>query len=220
MKKYNILIVDDSKLNLKVAKNILKKNKTYRLETCSSGLEAIDLLKYTNNKIDLILLDVIMPDIDGFETCKQIRNLGIKTPIIFLTGMEKTKNVVEGFKIGGNDYIKKPFDELILNARIENQLKLQDYSKLQEKLKAREMYDAVIISANHNLRQPLTVIMSSIQVILMDKEKLDNPTIDLLDTALVSVKQASTILDKLDDNKNLKFESYAGDDKMIKIGDD
>jgi DNA-binding response OmpR family regulator len=139
-----ILVVDDNQENLKVVSNFLKE-KNYKIALASGGNDALDILK--NNKIDLILLDIMMPGMDGFEVCKILKkNPETKDiPIIFLTARSDTDDIVHGFQLGGVDYITKPFKKEELNARVNShvQLKLvRDYLIMcgQEARESRDLY--------------------------------------------------------------------------------
>ncbi len=115
---YNILVVEDNKLNQIVSKSILTKYK-FNIEICENGQEAVDILK--NKHFDVILLDLHMPVMDGYEAAKYIRNnLKLNTPIIALTAAAIKNEKEKCLNIGMNDYISKPFkpDELI--TKIEN----------------------------------------------------------------------------------------------------
>jgi len=99
----------------------------YHVTTVYDGIEAEDLL--FEEKFDLLLLDVNVPHLDGFELLKNLRNAGNETPAIFITSMNSPENVLEGFELGANDYLKKPFEMIELKARIDNlkrQFKIYD----------------------------------------------------------------------------------------------
>ena len=126
-----ILIVDDTPGNLKVAGEILSRE-NYRIALAQSGNDAINFLK--SRKPDLILLDIMMPDIDGFRVCQYLKE-NIETrfiPVIFLTARTQIEDIIKGFEIGGADYLTKPFNEKELIARVKAQLELV---KLQEMLR-------------------------------------------------------------------------------------
>jgi len=126
--KPTILIVDDTPNNLEVVRNILIAQ-GYTATTAISGDRAIKRLhKHVPN---LILLDVQMPGIDGFETCQQIKQNPhwAKIPIIFLTALTDTDNIVKGFALGAVDYISKPFQEAELLARVETHLRIDSLTK-------------------------------------------------------------------------------------------
>jgi DNA-binding response OmpR family regulator len=101
----------------------------YHVTTVYDGVEAEDLL--FQEKFDLLLLDVNVPFLDGFELLKSLRQAGNETPAIFITSMNTPENVLEGFELGANDYLKKPFEMIELKARIDNlkrQFKINDSS--------------------------------------------------------------------------------------------
>lgn len=120
----NILVVDDTPANLEVVTDTLT-SQGYAVATAISGERALTRLqKYTP---DLILLDVQMPGIDGFETCRQIKENPdtARIPIIFITALSDADSIAKGFNAGAVDYISKPFQELELLARVKNHLSLQ-----------------------------------------------------------------------------------------------
>lgn len=124
-----VLIVDDVPKNLQVLGSILR-NEDYKVAAATSGKQALEML----DKIrpDLVLLDVMMPGMDGFEVCKIIRSrpetAGI--PIIFLTASTGTDDIVKGFSVGAVDYVTKPFNSAELLARVRTHLKLKRLSGL------------------------------------------------------------------------------------------
>jgi len=128
-----ILLVDDDFKNLQLLGKVLK-NKGYKTEFATSGNAAIDWLN--KKKFSLILLDVTMPEMDGFEVCELIRNgtVNNEVPIIFLSGKTEKADILHGFKIGAQDYITKPFDEEILLARVRTHLLLYYMQKDMEQL--------------------------------------------------------------------------------------
>ena len=119
----SVLIVDDVLANIQVAMSILKED-SYDFSFAMTGNEALELVK--NNDFDLILLDIMMPGIDGFEVCKRIKN-NTKLqdiPIIFLTAKSDIDSIAKSFEVGGVDYIIKPFHALELLARVQTHIEL------------------------------------------------------------------------------------------------
>lgn len=143
MNKVNILVIDDEEDICKLIKNTLKKQ-GYVVTTRN---DAIDLKEEETNKFDLILLDVMMPGVDGFTLCKTIRDK-VDCPIIFITAKTMEEDIIEGFSIGADDYIKKPFSILELRARVKAHLRREYREKqhtlstngLKFNLKSKEMY--------------------------------------------------------------------------------
>ncbi|CCU80717.1 hypothetical protein HSACCH_02255 [Halanaerobium saccharolyticum subsp. saccharolyticum DSM 6643] len=132
MNKKTILIVDDSKLNIEILSDILKA-KLYRIVVAKSGKRALEFAKI--KKPDLILLDIMMPEINGFEVCKFLKNNSetADIPIIFISGLDKSKDIVKGFQVGAVDYIVKPFQKEVVLARVNTHLKLSETQKKIEK---------------------------------------------------------------------------------------
>jgi len=122
-----ILVVDDEKdIRELLAYNLSKEG--YAVETAKDGLSA---LKKIDSTYDLLILDVMMPNLDGFEACKKIRSAEAaysNIPIIFLTAKENEINEIIGLEIGADDYIKKPVSMSVLVARIRSRLRLKSQS--------------------------------------------------------------------------------------------
>ena len=120
--KRMILIVDDVPDNLAVLSDALDEA-GYMVLVATDGAGALERLGYVTP--DLILLDAVMPGMDGFETCRRIRTLpgAHRIPVIFMTGLTETEHVVQGFAVGGNDYVVKPLQSREVIARIEAQLR-------------------------------------------------------------------------------------------------
>ncbi|GAF02212.1 ATP-binding response regulator [Saccharicrinis fermentans] len=123
-KKGKILVVDDNPKNIQVLGNILNDN-NYDVEVALGGKEAIDWLK--EDFFDLMLLDIMMPEVNGFEVCQTIRKESKHNimPIIYLSAKNDKESTVYGFKVGGQDFINKPFDTAELLARVSTHIELK-----------------------------------------------------------------------------------------------
>jgi putative two-component system response regulator len=147
-----VLIVDDERMGRETLESILD-GQGYTLETAENGLEAIE--KARRMLPDVILLDVMMPGMTGFEVCSKIRSddLTAEIPIIFLTALDDRSVKMQGLQSGADDYITKPYDRHELRARLQNITRLNRYRKLlverenvvQEHLKLMSAYDATIM---------------------------------------------------------------------------
>lgn len=111
-----ILVVEDEP-SLRVVLVDLLKDKGYTADSVDTGLDAKD--RIINDGFDLVILDVILPDMDGFEVCKYVRQQGISTSVLMLTARDQTSDKIRGLRIGADDYLTKPFDPEELLARIE-----------------------------------------------------------------------------------------------------
>jgi phosphoserine phosphatase RsbU/P len=127
-----ILIVDDTPANIQILAETLKGK--YQLSVATNGKQALEMLERVQP--DLILLDVMMPELDGFETCRRIKSLDAwrDVPIIFLTSKSDTSDIVTGFEVGAVDYVAKPFNTYELLARIHTHLTIDQLRRsLEEK---------------------------------------------------------------------------------------
>ncbi|MBC8283559.1 MAG: response regulator [Nitrospinae bacterium] len=120
----SVLIVDDTPENINILGHIMARG-DLNVSVAPNGEKALELIG--KNKPDLILLDVMMPGIDGYEVCKKLKQdeATKEIPIIFLTALSGLENIVKGFKAGGADYITKPFHEEEVICRVTSQLQLQ-----------------------------------------------------------------------------------------------
>lgn len=133
MKKLQILVVDDESRMRKLVKDFLLK-KDFDVLEAADGEEAVDIF-FENKDIDLIILDVMMPKMDGWQVCKEIRQYS-KVPIIMLTAKTDERDELQGFDLGVDEYIVKPFSPKILVARVEAILRRSGSALADEKLSA------------------------------------------------------------------------------------
>jgi len=131
-KPSTILIVDDVPMNIQVAMNILK-NEGYKMLFAQSGKKAFDIIE--NNNIDLILLDVMMPELNGFEVCTELKknNKTIDIPIIFLSGKDSSSDIEKAYEVGGSDYVVKPFINIELIKKVFTHTSLKKLRDLHER---------------------------------------------------------------------------------------
>jgi len=170
-----ILIVDDTMLNLKLLSHVLE-NEGYKHVEAENGQEAIDLAE--EHKPDLILMDIMMPEMDGYETVKKIKSRdGLEDiPVIFLSALSETDDKIQAFKYGGVDYITKPFQKEETLARIRTHLKIRMLQKqLNDRidiLKDREVElsrlnkkkDDLVRMVSHDIKNPLTGIIGLVKL--------------------------------------------------------
>lgn len=116
-----ILYVEDEPFLAKIVKETLE-SKNYEVSHVSDGADALGA--YKDGSFNICLLDIMLPNQNGYQIAKDIRAINQQIPILFLTAKNQTEDLVEGFKVGGNDYIKKPFSMEELMVRIENLLSL------------------------------------------------------------------------------------------------
>ncbi|PUE66786.1 hybrid sensor histidine kinase/response regulator [Arcobacter lacus] len=154
-KKYTILIIDDKSENLHYLNNILK-DKDFLIRATTDATFAINSSKL--NPPDLILLDIKMPTLDGFEVCKILKNDGTlkDIPIIFISALDDTQSKVKALNEGGVDYITKPFEKEEVIARVKTQLKIFESKNTISKLL--EVQDFFLKKIIHEMNTPLSII--------------------------------------------------------------
>ncbi len=157
----NILIVDDNPKNLQMLAAVLSQNK-YRVVVAQNGLQAIKSIETIFP--DLILLDVVMPEMDGFETCKRLKaSPSMKDiPIIFLTARTEPEDILKGFELGAADYIVKPFNHLELLARVQTHLELRFSREIISR--QRDELNEILHILCHDLSNPLQAIVATLQL--------------------------------------------------------
>lgn len=140
--KNRILIVDDELLNLKILTAIL--NDDYFVSVATNGAQALSLAKQLVP--DLILLDVMMPEIDGFEVCRRLKTDAAtqEIPVIFLTSVTDVEGETEGFSVGAVDYIAKPYNPVLVKARVNTHIQLVKQHRVTERLLANTLPRKII----------------------------------------------------------------------------
>lgn len=141
---YSLLLVDDERGLLDVLELSLRKDGFQNIHTATTGIEALNKIK--EQSFNLIILDIMLPDIDGLEVCRRMRTQ-INTPIIFLTARGTDMDKIMGLTIGGDDYITKPFNSLEVIARVKANLRRQEFIANEPK-----EYEEKIFKLNNNVQ--------------------------------------------------------------------
>jgi two-component system cell cycle response regulator len=220
MKK--ILVIDDLPENVFMLQDRLE-HEGYEVLTAYDGFTGIDKAK--NVLPDLILLDVMMPDITGFEVCHILVNdpLTKDIPIILVTAKSGAEDTKEGLEAGAFDYIKKPFNRIELLARVNSALKLSEAHKLILESEKRDTYLATVVTANHKIKQPLTLLSLSSAAIKRELNQ-DNISSEAILKRVryidIAIKEINDVLNQLNAIKNPILSNYTSNIKMVKVEDD
>lgn len=201
--EYKILIVDDVMSNVLLLK-VLLTNEKFAIATASNGRQALEQVEKENP--DLVLLDVMMPDMSGFEVAQHLKS-SPKTadiPIIFLTALNSTADIVKGFQVGANDFISKPFNKEELIIRVTHQISLvaakrlilSKTEELQRTIAGRDKLYSVIA---HDLRSPMGSIKMVLNMLILNLpvEKIGAEMYELLTMANQTTEDVFSLLDNL-----------------------
>lgn len=214
-----ILVIDDLPDNVFMLQDRLE-HEGYKVLTAYNGKSGIE--KAQNELPDLILLDVMMPDINGFEVCKTLVNDSRTSdiPIILVTAKTDAEDIKEGLESGAYDYIKKPINKIELLARVKSELKLSDANRLLLEVEKRNTFFATVVTANHKIKQPLTLISLSSAAIKRElkKDEISKDTvlgkIKYIDLAITEI---TAVLDQLNNIEEPVLSNYTKTIKMVKV---
>lgn len=201
--EYKILIVDDVMSNVLLLK-VLLTNEKFAIATASNGRQALEQVEKENP--DLVLLDVMMPDMSGFEVAQHLKSNPntADIPIIFLTALNSTADIVKGFQVGANDFISKPFNKEELIIRVTHQISLvaakrlilSKTEELQRTIAGRDKLYSVIA---HDLRSPMgsSKMVLNMLILNLPSEKIGAEMYELLTMANQTTEDVFSLLDNL-----------------------
>ncbi len=216
-----ILVVDDQPVNLQVVGGILRDQSKYRISFAQSGEEALRLVD--SLKPDLILLDVMMPEMSGFDVCRELKEHSgwEQIPVVFLTAMGETEDIVKGFSMGGADYITKPFEAAVLLARVDTHLRLRRYHQHEEEKRGLERITAyqnglseMGASVLHNLGNAMVGVNSRvipIRTLIGKLKKLSRALLMGYETLEREGDHKGQILELLELSAQLLSDEYASE---------
>lgn len=201
--EYKILIVDDVMSNVLLLK-VLLTNEKFAIATANNGQQALE--QVDKEHPDLVLLDVMMPDLSGFEVAQRLKANPdtADIPIIFLTALNSTTDIVKGFQVGANDFISKPFNKEELIIRVTHQISLvaakriilKKTEELQRTIAGRDKLYSVIA---HDLRSPMGSIKMVLNMLILNlpAEKIGDEMYELLTMANQTTEDVFSLLDNL-----------------------
>ena len=195
LKQSEILLVDDSPEHIEVAISVLCDH-NFKIRVATSGSAAYKLIE--QHQPDLILLDVYMPEVNGFEVCHSIKNSSkySNIPIIFLTASNDEESIQKGFEVGAQDYVTKPFHIAELLARVNTHIKLKQQT--ESLTQANKELDSFCYSVSHDLKAPLLSIGKLTEYLALDySSALDSEGQQLIHTIQEKSLEVIHIIDRL-----------------------
>lgn len=217
MKK--VLVVDDQKDNVFVLEDRLKRE-GYEILKAYDGQTCIDIAK--KEIPDIILLDVMMPGMSGFDVCKTLTASKITNsiPIILVTALTEAEDLKEGFLAGAFDYVKKPFNRVELIARVKAALRFRESQQVMLELEKVKTFTATVSTANHEIKQPLTLINLSTAAVNRElgKEEINK---EVIKKRIGFIEDATrdiiSVLDQLTAIKTPVLTDWVNDVKLVDL---
>lgn len=202
-KRYTVMVVDDTESDIDILVECL--SGLYRVRVSMDGTSALEDIR--KNPPDIILLDILMPGMDGYEVCKRIKQdeTTKHVLVLFVTSLSDAVDETRGFELGAVDYITKPFNFSVIRARIRTHLDLSEARKqlerqneiLKENIQLREQVEQI---TRHDLRNPLQVIMGSAELLAEDLPLGKNGMGEMIQN---QIKACGTILNMINRSLNL-----------------
>ncbi|MGK9475376.1 response regulator transcription factor [Melioribacter sp. OK-6-Me] len=220
MKK--ILVIDDYPDNVFLLQDRLEQE---GFEVIKAYDGKMGIKKAIEEKPDLILLDIMMPGMSGYDVCKTLTNTEEtkQIPIILLTALTEAENLKEGLQAGAFDYIKKPFNRTELVARIKSALRFSETNKFLIEIEKIKTYAATVVTANHEIKQPLTLINLSTAAIRRELSK-ENFSKEAILKRIEFIENAArdivAVLEKLGSIKKPVITPYVNDLNIIDLKSD
>lgn len=190
----SVLIVDDEAMSRDVMEGLLFKD-GYSMIFAANSAEALDCL--TTRTPDVILLDIMMPDMDGLEVCRILKSdeRWQHIPIILVTALGSKDDIVAGFEAGANDFLTKPVNEAELRARVRSMVRIkQQYDKLEANLRLREDMAHMLV---HDVRSPLSVILGYSELLMLKAKTMPDCLEELNEIRLQARRLDSFLNDML-----------------------
>ncbi len=208
-----ILVVDDDKINGKVTVSRLRK-RGIDTSYVDSGKAALEELN--KSIFDIVLLDVIMPEMSGLEVLRKIRETQSQAelPVVMLTSLVEIKDVVNALEMGANDYLTKPIDLDLAEARIKTQMRLLKLTREAKQRAELETLSDMVATYNHEINNPLTIAMGNLP---KNIEKITPEKLSKAREAMERIAQIVKKISELEEEGQIKRETYANNSSMIKL---
>jgi len=192
-KQHHLLVVDDDRINRELLLHLFERD--YHVSTAGGGQEALDMLN-SDPTIDLVMLDIMMPQMSGLDVLGEIRETPQTRdlPVILISAMANTRDVVNGLRLGANDYITKPVDVSVVVARVKTQLMVkrlldERQATITELTKAEKLRSQLFRIASHDLKTPLSNIRMAEHLLrkMLPDQKDTNQTLDTIKLTVESM---------------------------------
>ena len=222
-RKSNIVLIAEDDDEIRDLLHFELEREGFTVLTVTNGAEAVSTA--SSLKPDVILMDVLMPVMNGIEATRAIKNAKDTRhiPVLMVTVVDKKEDMIEGLEAGAFDYIKKPFNRVELLARVQSALKLSEANSLLLEAEKKSTFVATVVTANHKIKQPLTLLSLSSAAIkreLNKKEISKESILNRLKYVDTAVKEITDVLNQLNSIKEPVMAQYTKNIKMIKVDEE
>jgi DNA-binding response OmpR family regulator len=208
-----ILLVDDDAINSKPLTSRLEK-RGYAVTTHDIGTGVVDMIDLTG--VEIVLLDIMLPDVSGIEVLKQIRAKFEKTivPVIMVTAKDSPEDIAGALQIGANDYLAKPINIDVAIARINTQLSIRDLYRDNMRRQQQDSINAMIVAFNHEINNPLAIAMGNLS---LGMAKMDINALKKSEAAMRRIAELIKKINELTKGGTIEMTDYTESAKMVKI---
>lgn len=210
-----LLLVDDDPISSLALAHQLRK-RGFEVQQLTEGRQVLDFLRVGG--IDLVLLDIVMPEVDGLEVLRRIRKeySSLQMPVIMVTARADDADVIEALNLGASDYLRKPANIHIAVARIQTQLSLKEYYYSSLKENDLKTLTEIITTYNHEINNPLAAALGFLNI------ALDKQNFELVTRAVGEMDRIRKIVKKISEltSREITREVYANGQKMIGLAKD
>jgi len=212
--KKKVLVVEDDRISAMVTARMLEKH-GHQVVVSTSGENGLEYCE--RNKVDLIILDIVLPGMSGIDFLKSIRKkyTALELPIIVVTAKDTDDDVVLALSEGASDYLLKPIHISVALARVETQLKLASYYRDSLKKTELEALASLIVTYNHKINNPLTVALGNLK---SDVSQMDNSRLEAIRESIERISVIVKQIEKAVAENDIEYGSYGGTCRMVKIG--
>ncbi len=219
-----ILIVENDKINRQYMQAILEEEEKYEIETAANGEEGVKKFDIFNP--DIVLLDVRMPVMDGYEACKSIKAREGFCPVIFITAIDRSNDEERErmLNAGADDILTKPVEDYIVKMRVRSYLRLKELHDRNIMNEKKNTALAMAVTANHEINQPLMIVKGNLELFKLHVQKQCNENDPKVEHYMKKIEDATQrmvdILDRFKQATSMTFRDYTDFTQMLVFHDD
>lgn len=218
-----ILIVENDRINRQYLEAVLLEEDVYNIQTANNGAEGIKIFR--EFQPDVALLDIMMPVMDGYETCRRIKEFERYTPVIFITAIDRNNDEARErmLQAGADDILTKPVQDFVVKMRVRSYVHLKEYYDRIIEVEKKNMALAMAVTANHEMNQPLMIMKGNLEMFMLSLDQECNVSekqkryLDKIDNA---TSRMVGILEKFKQATSMTFENYTDQARMIVFQED